>query len=159
MAYTIREANLWDIDRVYELFSEVDSMHLDALPHVFQMPPDSTPIKEYYRTALADKNARIYVCETTECLVAAILAFLREPSDVPLFIPQPTITISNLIVEEPHRQAGIGRDLVMQVHKWALELNVQQIELTVWHFNQNAKDFYTYLGYEPLHQRMAIRLT
>ena len=54
--------------------------------------------------------------------------------------------IENICVDENHKKKGIGKKLYKQIVQLSKEKNIDNIELMVWGFNENAIKFYKNLG-------------
>lgn len=58
------------------------------------------------------------------------------------------LEIERIYIQKHHQKKGLGRQMFNLALKKASELNKRQIWLGVWEFNENAKLFYTHLGFE-----------
>ncbi|MGO0154354.1 GNAT family N-acetyltransferase [Leuconostoc mesenteroides] len=58
------------------------------------------------------------------------------------------LEIERIYIQKCYQKKGLGRQLFELALNKAFELNKTQIWLGVWEFNENAKSFYTHLGFE-----------
>ncbi|MGB3903956.1 MAG: hypothetical protein WBB22_03465 [Anaerolineae bacterium] len=63
MQLSIREAKEEDHDEACELFAEGDTLHSEALPHVFRKPAGPARPREYTAGIIADENAALIVAD------------------------------------------------------------------------------------------------
>ena len=153
-ATQIRKAGVADLEAVYALFDQADTLHREAHPETFQEAANPQEIKAYLRSELSVPETVIFAAEAQGQLVGVVLAKLRQTSDSPLLVRRSYVSVEKLVVAKTHRQLGIGQALMEQVHEWAKDHDVHMVYLTVWEFNRSAQALYRKMGYEMLHHRM-----
>jgi ribosomal protein S18 acetylase RimI-like enzyme len=158
MELTIREATAADYADICDIFEEADALHRDHLPHIFQKPPGPVREQEYILGLLADENAGLFLAQLGSQVVGLVCVLAREAPAVPTFVPRRYATVDSLVVKQSFRRRGIGRALMERAQAWAQAKGLDNIELHVWDFNQEAIAFYEQLGYENLSRRMGKRL-
>ena len=89
MTISVRKATTNDYDTLCELFDEIDTLHRDNLPHIFQKPTGSIREEEYYSGLIADESVALFVAEKGEKLVGFVHAVVR---DTPAFQTIPVDT-------------------------------------------------------------------
>lgn len=154
MEGSIREATAKDYDELCELFEEVDVLHHDNLPHIFQTPNDSARRYDHYIGIMTDENVRLLVAEIDENLVGFVHIVLRDTPAHPIFKPRNYVVVESIGVSSEYQNQGMGRMLMEAVHVWAAEKGATSIELNVYEFNHKAINFYQRLGYELLSRKM-----
>jgi len=150
----IREAFRGDTDLLYEIFSEVDHMHRDAHPEIFRKAKNPEHIKAYYLQCIKKTDVVILVAEWKSEIVGAIICTLDVTSDIPVRVPRKYACIENITVSKICRKQGIGKSLIEAAQAWAEYRGATMMELTVWEFNQGAKNFYKKQGYQPTRSKM-----
>ena len=136
------------------ILSLADQMHRQAHPEIFQQAERPAEVKDYLLASIQAKEAVVFVAEDGDEIIGAILAWERQPPEAPVLVPRGMVSVDNLVVTEAYRQQGVGQALMERVYLWAEERGLEQIQLTVWDFNQGALTFYEKLGFEMLHHRM-----
>jgi GNAT superfamily N-acetyltransferase len=154
MEYTIRAALPEDLEGLYGVFILADKVHQQAHPEIFKKTDDSDSVKEFLLASIRSSDSAIFVAQNQIEIVGAVLAFIRQTRDISILVQRTYLSVDNLVVAEGHRQKGLGRALMEEVHLWAKDRGINQIHLTVWDFNKGAQEFYTKLGYKMLHHRM-----
>ncbi|HJS19205.1 MAG TPA: GNAT family N-acetyltransferase [Anaerolineales bacterium] len=155
MEISVRKATADDYNSLCELFSEVDALHRDHLPHLFQKPGGAAREQDYYSELIADENAALLVAEAGEKLVGFVHAFVREPPAMPVFVPRRYVIADSIVVSSEFQNQGIGGTLMDKMQEWAIEKGATSIELNVYEFNQSAISFYERLGYQSLSRKMS----
>jgi len=166
MRITIRAATKRDYDALNQIIDQVDALHREHSPHIFQKPDGPPRDREYILGVLADESHGLFVAEAEGPVLSdaegAVLGFvqltIRDAPPIPILVPRRVAAVENLAVREDLRRAGIGRALMRRAQRWAEELGAAEIELTVYEFNQAAIDFYHSLGYAAASRRMSKRL-
>ena len=69
------------------------------------------------------------------------------------------VYLEDLFVRPPTRRSGVGRSLLREVARIAVERNCARIEWRVLTWNQPAIDFYRSLGAAPLDEWTTFRIT
>jgi ribosomal protein S18 acetylase RimI-like enzyme len=156
--FTLREAGPQDIEGVFSVLGETQLLHMIAHPEIYQAPKNIKPILDYLKESVFDPNAVIFLAEEGDEILAAIHCRIQSSSENPVLTPRKFALIENIAVASAHRRRGIGEALMKRAEQWAKALGASSIELTVWDFNQTAKDFYRQLDYQPIHQRMSKEL-
>ena len=75
------------------------------------------------------------------------------------FLAQPGLYLEDLYVPESHRGKGIGKSLLVQLAKIAVERNCGRLEWAVLDWNVDAIGFYEKLGAKPNSEWTVYRLT
>lgn len=155
---TIRPAEATDFDAVARLNAEVQQLHADGLPHLFKPATDNTFTRAVYDGMLAQPRAHIYLAlEGTEP-VGYVYAEVLERADTWFRYAHKVVYIHHIAVSRVHRRRGYGERLAQQVVDLARSQGIRQLELDVWWFNANARDFFTRLGFSELNLRMGRNL-
>ena len=79
----------------------------------------------------------------------AAVKVVVTPRD-PAMVPRRRAHLEMVVVDEGHRQAGIGTALMEAATGWARERGAEEMVLTVWSDNAAAEALYGRLGYEPI---------
>ncbi|NJO43851.1 MAG: GNAT family N-acetyltransferase [Cyanobacteria bacterium CRU_2_1] len=156
--FTIDAATAEDYDALCQLFDEVDALHRQRLPHLFQK---IEPVREqdYFLDLVADENVGLFVARAGKAPIGFVNAVLQEAPALPLFIPRRYAIVNDITVVARYRTSGVGRMLMDRVHQWAQDKGAIAVELAVYEFNQGAIAFYERLGYETLSRRMTKSLS
>lgn len=149
MDFTIREATEQDYEGLCKLFAEGDLLHNQALPQIFTKPDGPFRSREFISRILEDESAVILVAESGGQVISLIHVLIRESPDIPIMVKRRYAYISDIAIAERLRGSGIGKALMRQAERWAIQRNVSQFELNVWDFNKNAIAFFKKLGYTP----------
>jgi len=159
MGVTVRKATDNDYVTVCELFDEIDALHRDNLPHVFQKPSGAAREQAYYSGLIADENVGFFVASTDEKLIGFVHAFVRDTPAIPILVPKRYAIVDCIVVKSGLQNQGIGRILMDKVEEWALAKGATSIDLNVYEFNETAISFYEKLGYRTLSRKMSKELT
>lgn len=154
MGIPVREATIEDYDDLCRLFDQVDAMHRESLPDIFQEPDRPARSRDYFNRLIRVPSIALFVAEVSGRVAGFVHVMVENAPDFSLFVPRRYVTVDNLVVDREHRRQGIGRALMGKVHEWAQEKGATSIQLNVYEFNQAAIDFYCALGYETLSRRM-----
>lgn len=158
MGVLIREATLQDYIGLCELFAEIDALHAQALPQVFQTVDGLARSRAYLRSLLDGADSALFVAEQGGRLVGMVDVRIQSAPDIPIMVPRRYAVIDAIVVREAHRRSGIGRALMERAHEWVRAQGVDEIALNVWEFNAGAIAFYEGLGYTAILRRMWRRL-
>jgi len=150
----IRKASADDYDHVCELFQEVDTLHRENLPLIFQKPEGAVREREYYLGLVADKNAALFVAEMNEELIGFVRMVVRDTPNHPVMIPHHYAVIDEIAVKSEFQDRGVGNMLMEKAQAWAASSGAAYMELNVYEFNRNAISFYEGLGYKSISRKM-----
>ena len=166
MRFAIRAATERDLDALNQIIRDVDALHREQLPHVFQEPDGPPREREYMLGVLSDESYGLFIAEAQEPVEeyakGAILGFvqvaIQDTPPIPLLVPRRVARVENLGVRKDARRAGIGRALMDHAQRWSGQSGATEIDLNVHEFNQAAIRFYHSLGYATSSRRMSKRL-
>jgi len=150
----IRQATMDDYAGLCAVFAEVDALHVTALPEIFRHPGGAARPEAYIASIVNDENACLWVAEHNDQIVGLVKVAIRETRDIPVLVPRRYAEIGTLAVAQRHQRRGIGRALMQAAESWASEKGIDQIELSVWEFNDQARAFYAALGYHTASLKM-----
>ncbi len=158
MTINVRKATPNDYNTLCGLFDEMDALHRNNLPHLFQKPGGSVREQEYYSGLIADENAGLFVAETDGKLVGFVHAIVRDTPAFPVFVPRRYAVVDGIVVKSEFQNRGTGRILMDKMQEWAITKGAASIELNVYEFNETAISFYEKLGYQTFSRKMGKEL-
>jgi ribosomal protein S18 acetylase RimI-like enzyme len=158
MEISVRKATADDYNNVCELFNEIDALHRDNLPHIFQRPSGSAREQDYYLGLIADENVGLFVAEVGGRLVGFVHATVRDAPAFPVFVSRRYAIVDGIVVRAEFQTRGLGRILMDKMQEWAITKGATSIELNVYEFNEIAISFYERLGYQTFSRRMSKEL-
>lgn len=144
----LRSAELEDIDVVFGLFAEVQSMHESAHPKLFRKPVNDEKFEQFFAAIMNNPNQYVVLCCNSESTVGYIQYSLGT-SPENLFQPEQTFAhIDQLVVTRIQRGQGYGTKLVEHVKDEAIRRGISQVQLSVWSFNQAAQACFSKAGFK-----------
>jgi ribosomal protein S18 acetylase RimI-like enzyme len=155
MEISVRKATADDYISMCDLFNEIDALHREALPAIFQKPIGAVREKDYYLGLIADENVALLVAEAGENLVGFVHAIIRDAPALPVFVPRRYANVDSIVVKSGFQNHGIGRILMDKMQEWASAQGSTSIELNVYEFNETAISFYERLGYQTFSRKMS----
>lgn len=158
MEISVRKATAEDYNILCELLDEIDALHRENLPHIFQKPSGAAREQDYYAGLIADENVALFVAKAGEKLVGFVHAVVRDPPTIPVFVPRRYAIVDNIVVKSGFQNHGIGRILMDKMQEWAIAKGATSIELNVYEFNKAAISFYERLGYQTFSRKMSKEL-
>jgi len=159
MEISVRKATADDYNSLCKLFDEIDALHRDHLPHLFQKPGGAAREQDYYLGLIADENVALLVAEADEKLVGFGHTIVRDTPVFPVFVPRRYAIVDGIVVKSGFQNHGIGRILMDKMQEWATAKGAASIELNVYEFNKTAISFYERLGYQTLSRKMSKEIT
>jgi ribosomal protein S18 acetylase RimI-like enzyme len=102
------------------------------------------------------EDADYIVAELDGRVVGFVNIECASHPDAPVFRPREFAHIENAVVCEALRGKGIGHRLFDAVVAWAKERGLQHVQVSVWHENEGAREFYLSQGFRPITVRMEL---
>ncbi len=154
MQYLLRRAVESDQQQLVQLFAQVDRLHRETLPNLFQPSSSLDYPADFFTDLLQNAAAAIFVAEVNGELAGFVIVVERKTPLVPILVPRRFALIDTLCVREDLRRCGIGQALMAEAEDWARERGISAVELNVYEFNATALHFYENLGYSGISRRM-----
>jgi len=114
--------------------------------------------EDYFEASLNDENVKIFVYEEKGEVLGYCLTKKWGYSSHHLFYDMTILDINDMCVDEKVRGKSIGRQLFNRAINYAKEIGAAKIELSVWNFNKNARQFYECLGMTERISRMEMMI-
>ena len=150
----LRPATKDDYDAVFELFTEVQNLHAQALPRVFKPVQNDQSFRALFNKTLESSDKHLIVGFVDQLPVGYILFEIHTGQKGGGQKSQPFVYITHNVVTETQRGKGYGSTLVEYVKQAAQKQNIQRIGLEVWVFNTAAKQFFERQGFDGLREIM-----
>jgi len=148
----IREACITDFIGILKLENQVFQIHLNARPDMIK--PQLPFNQGYFEQCLQDENKSIFIYEESGDILGYCITVINEYKDNHLYFDHKILEISDMCVDEKARGRNIGRLLVDRAKQCAKEVGATRLELMVWGFNKDARQFYEHLGFAERISRM-----
>ena len=138
MNYSIREATLNDFDKgLLKVFIEGYRYHQNGRPDIFANISDNDLKNDLIENF--DRLNTIVILED-ESIVGYLSYKIKEKHTKKLDVDQ-------LVILEQYRGKGLGKKLMDEAKKIAIDNGCDRIELNCWIFNENALAMYEHIGY------------
>jgi len=154
----VRKAIVDDYKMLCELFDELDSLHRENLPDIFQKASGPIREKDYYSGLIADENVGLFVAEIGEKIIGFSHVIFKDTPPIPILVPRQYALVDSIVVKSGFQNHGIGRMLMDKMQEWAIAKGATSIELHVYEFNETAISFYERLGYQTFSRKMSKEL-
>ena len=145
---TITTASTRDADVISALSSEAQSLHAEALPHVFKPTPEATQPVETILEILAEPNNRIFLAHVDEEPAGYLYCEIIRRDESWATYERNQVYVHQMAVHSRHREKGVGSTLVNAATELASELGIRRLGLDVYAFNSEAISFYKNRGFQ-----------
>lgn len=150
----IQKATKDDFLGIHNIFQEVHDHHLNGTINTFK---DVDPFtEEEFLDALKDKNVFLLVAKEKD-IEGFILATIVEKEGRHTKFKK-SLHINTIGTKKDSQNKGIGTALINEIKKIAKENKCDNINLSVWSFNDNAIKFYKHIGFKEQKTNMEITL-
>jgi len=138
MNFKIREATLNDFDKgLLKVFIEGYRYHQNGRPDIFAKISDEDLKNDLIKNF--DKLTTIVILDA-ESIVGYLSYKIKKRHTGKLEVDQ-------IVILEQYRGKGLGKKLMEEAKKIAIENGCDRIELNCWLFNENALNMYEHIGY------------
>jgi len=143
----VRPATESDIARLLQMYRELDETHRSQHPEFF--PPTIDRDAARIANTLADPKVGVFVAMLSSgdpAVGFARIVDVQTP-DGSVLLPRRFGLVDELVVMPEHRRAGVARALLVEAEAWARQRGIGALEVTVWAFNQAARELYVNEGF------------
>ena len=141
---TIRRAENRDAAQVLHLLEQVNAVHHDIRPDLFNLATKYTG--EELQKIFADSSKPVFVYDDGERVLGYIFTVLIDHSGDNMLVPVKELYIDDLCVDEAARGQKIATKLYEHVLDFARENGCHNVTLNVWEGNDAALAFYRKMG-------------
>ena len=153
-ALRLRDASFEDLDAVFGLVDQVQSIHVEAEPAFFEPFEKDEAFETWFKGLLADPNQYLVLA----CADGTAIGFLQyyiglRPRS--LFQAECRLAYVNaLVVAEGHRGSGCGTLLLEHAKQEARRQGVTQLGIDFWSFNAAARRCFEKAGFRVRRETM-----
>jgi GNAT superfamily N-acetyltransferase len=142
---TVRRAEKKDIQRLFELLTQICDFHCKGRPDIFRHGQKYS--EDELEEILENPKGPVFVAvDSYDAVLGYAFCIHKECLANPVMKDHLTIYIDDLCVDEKCRGMGLGKTLFEAVKSYALSVGAYNIDLNVWEFPGSATGFYEQLG-------------
>ena len=156
LSIRVRQASLRDYEELCALFDELDELHRQARPDMFQPFPPPARTREQIAHWLAQPDSTVLVAQSQEGVVGLAVLLTRTPSPFAGAVPRKVIELDNLVVRADRRGRKVGRRLLAAAVEWSRQRRATHVEVAVHAFNRDARRFYEGFGFSASVDRLVL---
>ncbi len=152
----VRTATLRDYEMLCALFDELDELHREKRPEMFQLFGKPARTREQVARWLSEAGSTLLVAENEKGVVGLAVLLTRPPSAFAGAVLRKVIEVDNLVVRTDQRNRRVGRRLLAACVEWARDRKATHVEVAVHAFNKDARRFYEGFGFQPSIDRLML---
>ena len=157
MVITIEEARLQDYMEVNRLVKQGHEDHVKGDHTVFRQVESVMP-EEYYRELLEQEQSTVLIAKEENKVSGFAVISIEASPDFPSLVHRRFAYIHDFGIERTEKRKGIGSILFEACLKWAKEIGVDEVELNVWEFNEEAIAFYNKQSMKTVSRKMRMTI-
>ena len=146
-----------NLDDILGLNHVVQNLHAEQEPRYFR-PFDEAAVTEFIRNALDDPSVTFLLAVEGEKPLGYAMLRVQDRAGHAYALPRRFVELEQIAVAPDSRRHGVGAALIDEVVAVAKSLAIPNLELSVWHFNEDAHRLFRRKGFKPCLQRMRTRL-
>lgn len=149
MNLSVRRAGEKDIPKILDLLEQVDMVHHNGRPDIFNGPATKYS-EEELKEIIRDSKTPVFVCvdESDSPLGHAFCVHKQIIGDS-ILTDIKTLYIDDICVDAEARGKHVGKTLYDYVINYARETGCYNVTLNVWSCNTTAMKFYEAMGLVP----------
>ena len=156
--FRFRLANAGDLDAVYGLFAEVQSIHAAAEPTFFKPPVKDRLFESFFEDCLSDPERSLVLACHDGTPVGYVLYFAGERPENIYQSARRFAYIHQLVVAKEFRRSGCASALISHVKEEARQRNFDLLGIDLWSFNDAARACFEKNGFKVNQKFMWTRL-
>ena len=156
LSIRVRQASLRDYEELCALFDQLDEIHRQARPDMFQPFPPPARTREQVARWLAQADSTVLVAQSEQGVVGLAVLLARTPSGFAGAVARKVIELDNLVVRADQRGRKVGRRLLAAAVEWSRQRRATHVEVAVHDFNRDAKRFYESFGFSSSIDRLVL---
>ena len=146
--HSVRRAETRDIPAVLNLLVQVNMVHHNGRPDLFNGPTTKYTAEEL-KEIFSNDETPVFVCADENGRVLGHGFCVMQHAGGRLMTEHDTLYIDDICVDENARGLGVGRALYDHILNYAREKSCYNVTLNVWTCNPGAIKFYEKLGMKP----------
>jgi len=146
--HSVRRAETRDIPAVLNLLVQVNMVHHNGRPDLFNGPTTKYTAEEL-KEIFSNDETPVFVCADENGRVLGHGFCVMQHAGGRLMTEHDTFYIDDICVDENARGLGVGRALYDHILNYAREKSCYNVTLNVWTCNPGAMAFYEKLGLTP----------
>ena len=150
----LRLATKKDYDILFELFSEIQTLHYETRPDIFRPAEKDKYFFEYFNRVIESENRHLIIGFDDDKPFGYVYYVINH---LPQNIYRPekrVIYINHILVSKNYQGRGYGRALINHVRDIGRKETIKEIGLDVWAFNEKAIGFFEKQGFSVYNQIM-----
>jgi ribosomal protein S18 acetylase RimI-like enzyme len=155
----VRLATLNDAEIISALNAEVQTVHAEALPHLFKAASPETFPTSFVRPLLADPDTYIFIGSLHDEPVGYLYAQIIRRQETALRHAWERLHIHHISVHRTQHRRGCGHALLQAAVQFAKEQGITTITLDVWSFNTQARSFFATQGFTVYNENMWLEVS
>ena len=155
----MRNAKFSDFNDVNNLMLELHNLHVKNRNDIFKAT-DSPMKEEYFKDLLNNQDVKLFVIENlenSEIVGYSNLKLMNTPN-IDIVVKSKYIYIDDFCIKQAYKRKGIGKKLFNFILEYAKQQGVESVQLNVWSFNEDAIEFYNFMGMKERNVRMEMRV-
>ncbi|MBD5087175.1 MAG: GNAT family N-acetyltransferase [Clostridiales bacterium] len=146
----IRRAEIKDIEKIDEMLVQVNLLHHNGRPDIFK-PNQKKYSDEQLKALFQDDDKPIFVAtDDNDVALGYVFCIIQQHKNDSILTDIKTLYIDDLCVDEHRRGEKIGKLLLNFAFEYAKKIGCYNVTLNAWCLNQNALNFYTANGMNPM---------
>jgi GNAT superfamily N-acetyltransferase len=151
----IRLATEQDIEALLALHIDLHEFHVQGLPDWMRIPEvyQRDESRAWLKDLIQREDAAIFVAEASGTMIGLVDITLEETAN-PVFVSRRYGYVQGLVVLEPFRKQGLGKQLLEAAQRWAVGHGTVEILLDMWEFPAAPLHFYEAMGFHTIKRRL-----
>ena len=147
--HTVRRAAERDIPKLMELLVQVNMVHHNGRPDLFNGPTTKYTTDEL-KAIIENDDTPVFVCvDDKDIPLGHGFCVLQRVDNTQLMCDIKTLYIDDICVDENARGQKVGQAIYEHIMDYARSLGCYNVTLNVWSCNPGAMKFYEKMGLVP----------
>lgn len=153
----VRLGTIEDLESINKLRKQVNALHVTGRPDHFKSGWNEE-LQSHAKEMIEAENKDILVAERNGVICGmACVDYIVLPEN-PYRFARHFYHVSEFGVDKKFQRQGVATELVNFMKEHAKEKGFSQIELDVWEFNPEAREFYEAVGFQCIRRYMEMKL-